>query len=163
MGLREEIEAAFGEAAAQGGVRVLAIDGDEEVWVGGLAATDGTLEVRVGDRGPRRGLRPAVDALASGAEEVAFVSRVAGPNAVSMVAVGGRIRVEVLWPSDEPLELRASTSTATRSCRCARSSPTRPSPPPGPPSTRSGSTSASPSSPISVPERPSALLVIPPA
>ena len=105
MGLREEIEAAFGEAAAQGGVRVLAIDGDEEVWVGGLAATDGTLEVRVGDRGPRRGLRPAVDGLASGAEEVAFVSRVAGPNAVSMVAVGGRIRVEVLWPSDEPLEL----------------------------------------------------------
>jgi hypothetical protein len=105
VGLREEIEAAFGEAAAQGGVRVLAIDGDEEVWVGGLAATDGTLEVRVGDRGPRRGLRPAVDALASGAEEVAFVSRVAGPNAVSMVAVGGRIRVEVLWPSDEPLEL----------------------------------------------------------
>ena len=57
MGLREEIEAAFGEAAAEGGVRVLAIDGDDEVWVAGLGATDGTLEVRVGDRGPRRGLR----------------------------------------------------------------------------------------------------------
>jgi hypothetical protein len=38
MGLREEIEAAFGEAAADGGVRVLAVDDDEEVWVGGLAA-----------------------------------------------------------------------------------------------------------------------------
>jgi hypothetical protein len=174
MGLREEIEAAFGEAAAEGGVRVLAVDGDEKVWVGGLAATDGTLEVRVGDRGPRRGLRrrrpdqgamqalgfrdsfhdawilplppgagqaargaaaavnalvdglgvpadasaavsftqrgardlvAAVDALTSGAEEVAFVSRVAGPNAVDMVAVGDRIRVEVLWPGDDPLEL----------------------------------------------------------
>src|SRR4051812_20551620 len=72
MGLREEIEAAFGEAAAEDGVRVLAVDGDEKVWVGGLAATDGTLEVRVGDRGPRR---------------------------------GPRIRVEVLWPGDDPLEL----------------------------------------------------------
>jgi hypothetical protein len=57
MGLREEIEAAFAEAAANGGVRQLSIDGDEEVWVAGVAATDGTLEVRVGDRGPRRGLR----------------------------------------------------------------------------------------------------------
>src|SRR3954469_13715897 len=167
MGLREQIEAAFGEAAAEGGVRVLAIDGDEKVWVGGLAATDGTLEVRVGDRGPRRGLRrrrpdqgamgamgfrhsfhdawilplprgagqaargaaaavsalvdglgvpadasaavsftqrgakdlvAAVDALSSGAENVAFACPVAGPNAVSLVAVGDAIRVEVLWP-----------------------------------------------------------------
>ena len=57
MGLREQIEAAFSEAAAEGGVRVLSIDGDDEVWVAGLGATDGTLEVRVGDRGPRRGLR----------------------------------------------------------------------------------------------------------
>src|SRR4051794_25002510 len=57
MGLREEIEAAFDEAAAEGGVRLLSIDGDEKVWVAGLVATDGTLEVRVGDRGPRRGLR----------------------------------------------------------------------------------------------------------
>ena len=57
MGLREEIEAALGEAAADGGVRQLAIDGDEKVWVAGLVATDGTLEVRVGDHGPRRGLR----------------------------------------------------------------------------------------------------------
>jgi hypothetical protein len=57
MGLREEIEAAFAEAAAEGGVRQLSVDGDEEVWVAGVAATDGTLEVRVGDRGPRHGLR----------------------------------------------------------------------------------------------------------
>jgi hypothetical protein len=41
MGLREEIEAAFGEAAADGGVRVLSIDGDDEVWAAGLGATDG--------------------------------------------------------------------------------------------------------------------------
>jgi hypothetical protein len=57
MGLREEIEAALATAAAEGGVRQLAIDGDEEVWVAGLGVTDGTLELRVGDRGPRRGLR----------------------------------------------------------------------------------------------------------
>jgi hypothetical protein len=174
MGLREEIEAALGEAAADGGVRQLAIDGDEEVWVAGVGATDGTLEVRVGDRGPRRGLRrrrpddsvmhaqgfrdsfedawilpvpfgpgqaargaaaavralvdglgvaddahaevfftqrgakdlvAAVDAVASGADEVAYVNRLGGANAVSMVAVGERIRIEALWPDDEPLEL----------------------------------------------------------
>jgi hypothetical protein len=34
MGLREEIEAAFGEAAADGGVRLLAIEGDDQLWVG---------------------------------------------------------------------------------------------------------------------------------
>jgi hypothetical protein len=56
MGLREEIEAALATAAAEGSVRQLAIDGDEEVWVAGLGATDGTLAVRVGDRGPRRAL-----------------------------------------------------------------------------------------------------------
>jgi hypothetical protein len=43
MGRWEEIEAAFGEAAAEGGVRQLSIDGDEEVWVAGVAATDGAL------------------------------------------------------------------------------------------------------------------------
>jgi hypothetical protein len=174
MGLREEIEAAFGEVAAEGGVRVLSIDGDEKVWVAGLVATDGTLEVRVGDHGPRRGLRrrrpdrgvleaqgfresfedawilplppgagqaargaaaavsalidglgvaqdaraevsftqrgakdlvAAVDALAGGSEEVAFLDRVAGANALSLAAVGDRIRVQALWPGDEPLEL----------------------------------------------------------
>jgi hypothetical protein len=57
MGLREQIEAALGEVAAEGSVRVLSINGDDDVWVAGLAATDGTLEVRVGDRGPRHGLR----------------------------------------------------------------------------------------------------------
>ena len=41
MGLREEIEAAFGEAAAEGGMRQLAIDGDDDVWVAALGATDG--------------------------------------------------------------------------------------------------------------------------
>lgn len=51
MGLREVIEAAFGEAAAEGGVRVLSVDGDDDVWVAGLAGIDGSLEVRVGDRG----------------------------------------------------------------------------------------------------------------
>jgi len=56
MGLREEIEAALAAAAADG-VQQLSIDGDEEVWVAGAAATDGTLEVRTGDRGARRGLR----------------------------------------------------------------------------------------------------------
>jgi hypothetical protein len=174
MGLREAIEAAFGEAAAEGGVRVLAVDGDDKVWVAGLAATDGTLEVRVGDRGPRRWLRrprpdqgamralgfrnsfhdawilplapgtgqaargaaaavsalvdglgivadaraevsftqrgakdlvAAVEALASGQEEKAFVDPVGGANALAMVAVGDRIRVEPLWPGKQPLEL----------------------------------------------------------
>ena len=174
MGLREEIEDAFGDAVAQGGVRLLAIDGDDKVWVAGLAATDGTLEVRVGDRGPRHGLRrrrpdqgalralgfrdgfhdawilplppgagqaargaaaavsalvdalgvaadasaavsftqrgaedlvAAVDALAAGSAEVASVDPVGGSNAVSIVADGDGIRVEVLWPSDEPLAL----------------------------------------------------------
>jgi hypothetical protein len=194
MGLREEIDAAFVEAAADRGVRVLAIDGDEEVWVAGVAATDGTLEVRVGDRGPRRGLRrprpdrtvmeaqgfrdgfhdawilplppgtgqaargaaaavsalvdglgvepdaraevfftqrgakdlvAAVEALASGEEEIAFVNPVGGDNALGLVAVGDRIRVDVLWPGegDEPLELpgfeldhedRASVRTVER-------------------------------------------------
>jgi hypothetical protein len=192
MGLREEIEAAFGEAAAEGGVRTLSIDGDEEVWVAGVTATDGTLEVRVGDRGPRRGLRrrrpdrsvmqaqgfresfpdawvlpvppgagqaargaaaavsalvdglgvepdaraevfftqrgakdlvAAVEALASGAEEIAFVDPVGADNALALVAVGDRIRVDVLWPGDEPLELpgfepdhddRASVRTVDR-------------------------------------------------
>ena len=174
MGLREEIEAAFAKAASQGGVRHLSIDGDEEVWVAGLVATDGTLEVRVGDHGPRRGLRrrrpdrsvmeaqgfrdsfhdawilpvppgsgqaargaaaavsalvdglgvaddahaevffnqrgakdlvAAVEALASGREEKAFVDPVGGANALAMIAVGDRIRVDVLWPGKEPLEL----------------------------------------------------------
>jgi hypothetical protein len=192
MGLREEIEAAFGEAAAEGGVRTLSIDGDEEVWVAGVTATDGTLEVRVGDRGPRRGLRrrrpdrsvmqaqgfresfpdawvlpvppgagqaargaaaavsalvdglgvepdaraevfftqrgakdlvAAVEALSSGAEEIAFVNPVGGDNALALVAVGDRIRVDALWPGDEPLELpgfepdhddRASVRTVER-------------------------------------------------
>ena len=49
MGLREEIEAAFSEAAAEGGVRALSIDGDDKVWVAGLGASDGSLEV--GGRG----------------------------------------------------------------------------------------------------------------
>ena len=46
MGLPEEIEDAFGEAVAQGGVRLLATDRDDVVWVAGLAATDGTLSTR---------------------------------------------------------------------------------------------------------------------
>jgi hypothetical protein len=194
MGLRQEVEAAFSEAAAEGAVRQLAIDGDEEVWVAGVAATDGTLEVRVGDRGPRRRLRrrrpersvmeaqgfresfndawvlpvppgagqaargaaaavsalvdglgvepdaraevfftqrgakdlvAAVEALASGEDEVAFVDTVGGDNALALVAVGDRIRVDALWPGDgdEPLELpgfeldhddRASVRTVER-------------------------------------------------
>jgi hypothetical protein len=174
MGLREEIETALAEVAAEGGVRVLTIDGDEKLWVGGLAATDGTVEVRVGDRGPRRGLRrrradrsvmeahgfgdgfedawilplppsagqaargaaaavsalvdglgvaddartevsftqrgakdlvDAVEALCSGAEEIAFVDRVGGANALALVSVGDRIRVDALWPDREPLEV----------------------------------------------------------
>jgi hypothetical protein len=174
MALREEIEAAFGQAAAEGGARVLAVDGDDKVWVAGLAATDGTLEVRVGDRRPRRGLRrrrpdpgamqalgfrhsfhdawilplppsagqaargaaaavsalvdgldvprdahaevsfaqrgakdlvAAVEALESGREEKAFVDPVGGPNALAMVPVGERIRVQALWPGKQPLEL----------------------------------------------------------
>jgi hypothetical protein len=174
VGLREDIEAALGDAAAEGGVRQLAIDGDEKVWVAGVGATDGTLEVRVADRGPRHGLsrrRPdrdamralgfrdamedawilpvpagtgqaaraaaaavsalvdglgvaddaraepfftqrgakdvgsAVQALSSGAEELAFVDRVGGGNALTLMAVDGHIRVQALWPGDEPLEL----------------------------------------------------------
>jgi hypothetical protein len=194
MGLREEIEAAFGEAAAEGAVRQLSVDGDEQVWVAGVGATDGTLEVRVGDRGPRHGLRrrrpdrsvmeaqgfrdsfhdawvlplppgagqaargaaaavsalvdglgvaddaraevfftqrgakdlvAAVEALSSGAAEIAFVNPVGGDNALGLVAVGDRIRVDALWPGDgdEPLELpgfepdrdgRASVRTVER-------------------------------------------------
>jgi hypothetical protein len=40
-------------------------------------------------------------------EEVAFVSAIAGGNAVSLGAAGDRIRVDGLWPGDgdEPLEL----------------------------------------------------------
>jgi hypothetical protein len=44
--VRDEIEAALGAVSAEGGVRQLGIDGDEKVWVAGLAATNGTLEVR---------------------------------------------------------------------------------------------------------------------
>jgi hypothetical protein len=142
MGLREEIEAAFGEAAAEGGVRLLSIDGDDEVWVAGLGATDGTLEVRVGDRGPRRALRRR------------------RPDEQAMRAQGFR---EGCGPPTSRSSCRASTSTATSGSPRARSSPTRPSPPPGPPSKRSGSARAIPCSSISAPERPSALLVIPPA
>jgi hypothetical protein len=173
--VRDEIEGALGAVSAEGGVRQLAIDGDEKVWVAGVAATDGTLEVRVGDRGPRHGLSrrradrdamelqgfrdtmedawilvvpagqeqaaraaaaavsalvdglgvaddaraevfftqrgakdlaSAVEALSSGAEEIAFVDRVGGANALALRAVDGRIRVQALWPDDEPLELR---------------------------------------------------------
>ena len=50
-------------------------------------------------------LMAAVDALAGSAEKVAFVDRVAGANALSLLAVGDRIRVQVLWPGDEPLDL----------------------------------------------------------
>jgi hypothetical protein len=73
MGLREEIEAAFGEAAAEG----------------------------------------------------AFVSPVGADNALTLAAIGDRIRVDVLWPGegDEPLDLpgfeldhddRASVRTVER-------------------------------------------------
>ncbi len=175
MALREEIEAALAEAAAERGVRQLAIDGDEEVWVAGVAATDGDLEVRVGDRGPRRGLRrrrpdraamealgfrddmpdawalfvpagsgqaargaaaavsaltdglgvpgdaraevfftqrgakdlvAAVEALASGREEIAFVA--AGrpaENILALVALGDRVRVQTIWPEGGELRL----------------------------------------------------------
>jgi hypothetical protein len=47
-----------------------------------------------------------VEALSSGAEEIAFVDRVGGANALALRAVDGRIRVQALWPDDEPLELR---------------------------------------------------------
>ena len=174
MGLREEIEGALAAAAADGGVQQLSIDGDEDVWVAGVVATDGMLEVRVGDRGPRRGLRrrradrsvmeaqgfresfddawvlpvppgvgqaawgaaaavsalvdglgveanaraevffvqrgakdlvEAVEALSSGDEEIAFVDPVGGDNVLALVADGDGVRVEVLWPSDEPLDV----------------------------------------------------------
>jgi hypothetical protein len=110
MGLREEIEAAFGDAAAEGGVRILAIDGDEKVWVGGLAATDGTLEVRVGDRGPRRDLRRrrpdhgAMEALGfrDGFHDAWILPLAPGAG---QAARGAAAAVSALWPSDDPLEL----------------------------------------------------------
>jgi hypothetical protein len=174
VGLREDIEAALAEAAADRGVRQLSVGGDEEVWVAGVAAVDGALEVRVGDRGPRRGLRrvrpdrgamealgfrkyaddawtlalaggseqaaqgaaaavsalralgvsddargevffsqrgapdlvAAVDALRSGAEEVAGVDTGrSGPTVVTLSPVGDQIRVYSLWLDDEPLDL----------------------------------------------------------
>jgi hypothetical protein len=57
-----EIAAALAEAAAEGGVRQLAVNGDEEVWVAGVAA---------------------VEALSSADAEVAFVSPVGGDNALT--------------------------------------------------------------------------------
>ena len=65
---------------------------------------DASAAVSFTQRGAKD-LVAAVDALANGTETVGFASPVGGDNAVSMVAVGDRIRVEVLWPSDEPLEL----------------------------------------------------------
>ena len=57
MSLREDIEHALADAVVDLGVRQLRIGGDEAVWVAGVVAVDGSLEVRVGERGPRRGLR----------------------------------------------------------------------------------------------------------
>jgi hypothetical protein len=99
MGLREEIEAALAEAAAEGGVRQLGIDGDEEVWVAGLGATDGTLEVRVGDRGPRRGLRRR------------------RPDRTVMAAQGFRDSLEDAWTLSVP----PSTGQAARGAAAAAS------------------------------------------
>jgi hypothetical protein len=174
MGLREEIEAALAEAAADRGVRQLTIDGDEELWVAGLGASDGSLDVRVGDRGPRRGLRrrrpdrtviaaqgfrdsledawslsvppgagqaargaaaavsalvdglgvapdapavltftqrgaddlvAAVDAIANGAEDIAFVGAPGAASVVTLVPVAERVRIQALWKDDKPLAL----------------------------------------------------------
>jgi hypothetical protein len=137
MALREEIEAAFGQAAAEGGARVLAVDGDDKVWLAGLAATDGWIlplppsagqaargaaaavsalvdglgvprdahaAVSFTQRGAKD-LVAAVEALGSGREEKASVDPVGGPNALAMVTVGERIRVQALWPGKEALEL----------------------------------------------------------
>jgi hypothetical protein len=107
MGLREEIEAAFGELPLPPGAGQAARGAAAAVnaLVDGLGVpAAASAAVSFTQRGARD-LVAAIDALTSGAEEVAFVSRVAGPNAVDMVAVGDRIRVEVLWPGDDPLEL----------------------------------------------------------
>jgi hypothetical protein len=176
VGLREDIEAALEQAGSELGVRQLSVDGDEEVWVAGVASVDGALEVRVGDRGPRRGLRrrrpdrgalealgfrkryedawtlalppgagqaargaaaavsalrdalgvpvqearaevffgqrgapdlvAAVEALTSGAEDVAGISTgPAGTLVVTLSPLGGRIRVWAIWPDSEPVDL----------------------------------------------------------
>jgi hypothetical protein len=111
-------------------VRQLSIDGDEEVWVAGVAATDGTLEVRVGDRGPRRRRPDRTVMEAQGFRDrfhdawILPVPPGAGQPARGAAAAVSAL-VDVLWPGDgdEPLELpgfeldhdgRASVRTVER-------------------------------------------------
>jgi len=55
--LWESIEPALEAALDTRGSRTLTVDGDRELWVGGVAAVDGTLEIRTCDVGARRRLR----------------------------------------------------------------------------------------------------------
>jgi hypothetical protein len=57
MALWQQIEPVLERVLATRGAQVLAIGGDTEVWVAGVAAVDGSLEIRTGDRGAKRGLR----------------------------------------------------------------------------------------------------------
>jgi hypothetical protein len=123
MGLREEIDAALAEAAAEGGVRQLAVDGDEEVWVAGVAATDGTLEVRVGDRGPRRGLRRwRPDRTVMEAQGFGAASTTRGSSRCRRAP--GRRRAVRPRPPRAPLSPRSAWERTTRSSSI--SAPERP-------------------------------------
>jgi hypothetical protein len=56
MTLWEQIEPFLERALATRGVQLLAVDGDEELWVAGVAAVDGSLELRTGTSGAKRGM-----------------------------------------------------------------------------------------------------------
>jgi hypothetical protein len=55
MALWEQIEPLLERALATRGVQQFALDDDEAVWAAGLAAVDGSLEIRTGTRGAKRG------------------------------------------------------------------------------------------------------------
>jgi hypothetical protein len=55
--LRDRLEPHLRAAIDDRGVRQLVVDGDEAVWVAGVAAVDGGLDLRTGEHGPRRRLR----------------------------------------------------------------------------------------------------------
>jgi hypothetical protein len=93
MALREEIEAALAEAAAVSAL------------VEGLGVpADADAAVFFTQRGAKD-LVVAVDAVARGAEKIAFVGAPGGPTVVTLVPVGDRVRIQTLWEDDKPLDL----------------------------------------------------------
>jgi hypothetical protein len=76
MALWEQIEPALEAALATCGVQQLVIDGDEKLWVAGLGALDGSLELRTGDRGARRGILRRAQIDRAALEALGFSERV---------------------------------------------------------------------------------------